>query len=325
VHLLELIDDVLDLSSIETGSLQLPLEATSLDATLDEVVRWVVPLAAKRKVALHVQPSGAWAMAEPRRLRQILANLMSNAVKYNRDAGQVWVGVQAAEADGVAGWELSVRDNGRGLTNDQQSHLYEPFNRLGAEREDIEGRGLGLTTVRHLVQLLGGRLHACSHAGQGSEFRVWLKAAPADAARGSTADRAGRASATRALSVLYIEDNPVNALVVQELVAMRPNFVYACAVDGLSGVAQAQRDKPDLVLVDMQLPDIDGYEVMRRLRALATNAQLIALSANAMPDEATRAKAAGFDDYWTKPIDFNKFLAGLDRLAEARSAQATAQ
>lgn len=101
---------------------------------------------------------------------------------------------------------------------------------------------------------------------------------------------------------------------------MRPNFAFACAVDGLSGVAQALRDKPDLVLVDMQLPDIDGYEVMRRLRGQATNACLIALSANAMPDEATRAKAAGFDDYWTKPIDFDRFLSGLDRLAETRSA-----
>ena len=300
-------------------------EATSLDVTLDEVVRWVAPLAAQRKVALHVQPSGAWALADPRRLRQILANLMSNAVKDNHDAVQVWVDVQAVEADGVAGWELSVRDNGRGLSSDQQAHLYEPFNRLGAEREDIEGRGLGLTTVRHLVQLMGGRLQARSHAGQGSEFRVWLKAASADAVRGGTVDRAGRPGGTQPLSVLYIEDNPVNALVVQELVAMRPNFVYGCAVDGLSGVAQASRDKPDLVLVDMHLPDIDGYEVMRRLRGQATNAQLIALSANAMPDEAIRAKAAGFDDYWTKPIDFNQFLSGLDRLAEARSVQPTVQ
>jgi CheY-like chemotaxis protein len=121
------------------------------------------------------------------------------------------------------------------------------------------------------------------------------------------------------LSVLYIEDNPVNAMVVSELVAMRAGVSLHTAVDGASGVAQALRDPPDLVLVDMQLPDIDGCEVVRRLRGRGCRATLIALSANAVPEEAVRAKAAGFDDYWTKPIDFQQFLNGLDRIAAART------
>jgi CheY-like chemotaxis protein len=121
------------------------------------------------------------------------------------------------------------------------------------------------------------------------------------------------------LSVLYVEDNPVNALVMRELVAMRPNVVLRIVGDGVGGVAAALRDRPDLVLVDMQLPDIDGYEVLRRLREQGSKARLVALSANAMPDAVARARASGFDDYWTKPIDFSQFLDGLDRLADRRA------
>jgi CheY-like chemotaxis protein len=274
-------------------------------------------MAAKRKAVLHLRPSGAVVTGEVRRVRQILANLMTNAVKYG--GGQVWVDAVPLRQNGLDGWEMSVRDDGPGLSTDQQAHLFEPFNRLGAERGDIEGRGLGLMTVHHLAQLLGGRLRVRSAPGQGSEFALWLPAAApsiddAVAARGAPAD-----VADVLLSVLYVEDNPVNAMVVSELVAMRPGVRFGIATDGISGVAQALRDSPDLVLVDMQLPDIDGYEVMRRLRSQGSAATLVALSANAVPEEAARARAAGFDDYWTKPIDFNQFLGGLERIAASRA------
>jgi CheY-like chemotaxis protein/nitrogen-specific signal transduction histidine kinase len=317
-HLLSLIEDVLDLASIEAGTLTVQSAPTSLDEAFDEVRQWVAPMAARRQVGLHLQHSGAVVLGDARRVRQILANLMTNAVKYNHVGGQVWVSAQLRDEAGVAGWALSVRDNGRGLSQEQQAHLFEPFNRLGAEREDIEGRGLGLMTVHHLTQLLGGRLCVQSRPGEGSEFSLWLPSAT----HGTPAGPAVAVAVAAMLSVLYIEDNPVNAMVVSELVAMRAGVSLHTAVDGASGVAQALRDAPDLVLVDMQLPDIDGCEVVRRLRGLGCRATLIALSANAVPEEAVRARAAGFDDYWTKPIDFQQFLNGLDRIAAARTASA---
>jgi PAS domain S-box-containing protein len=323
-HLLSLIEDVLDLASIESGTLPVVLQATSLDAAFDDVHMWLAPLAAQHQVTLHLQPSGGRVLSESRRLRQILANLMTNAVKYNHVGGQVWVGARPVDVHGVAGWELSVRDDGRGLSAAQQAHLFEPFNRLGAERDGIEGRGIGLTTVHHLVVLMGGRLQVHSRSGAGSEFLVWLKCAVTDDAADAP-DRESDAIVAHPgmapLSVLYVEDNPVNLIVVQELLALRPHVSLSCAADGTSGVAKAAQLEPDLVLVDLQLPDIDGYEVLRRLCELGTRATVIALSANAMPDEVARARAAGFDDYWTKPIDFNQFLGGLDRLAAARASR----
>ncbi len=326
-HLLALIGDVLDLAAIEAGTLPITLEAVAIDAALKDVAQWVSALAHSARVALHVEPAHGWVRADARRLRQILANLASNAVKYNNAGGQVWLAARAANDAAGEGWEISVRDNGRGLTPAQCEHLFESFNRLGADREGIEGTGIGLAIVRQLADFMGGRVGVQSEAGRGSSFSVWLPRAEA------TLQHSGRsatptppvlvnAPAPHALSVLYIEDNPVNTILVEELVAMRANVRLSCASDGLSGVARALAERPDLVLIDMQLPDIDGFEVLRRLRAELTLARSvkIALSANGMSDDIARARAAGFDDYWTKPIDFKRFLADLDALA-ARGAQ----
>ena len=269
-HLLSLIDDVLDLAAVEAGALPVALQ----------------PIAAGRGGGRGAAMGGAAgrracadaARASQRRLRacrpraacaRCSANLMTNAIKYNRPGGQVWVAARRLAADGgdgAPGWALSVRDNGRGLSVEQQSHLFEPFNRLGAERDGIEGRGIGLATAQHLVRRMGGQLQVQSRLGEGSEFVVWLpESAAAGAAAGACADTRAPAAAVP-LSMLYVEDNAVNVLVVQELVAMRPNVALHVAADGASGVALALRDRPDLVLVDMQLPDIDGFEVLRRLR-----------------------------------------------------------
>jgi PAS domain S-box-containing protein len=325
-HLLSLIDEVLDLSAVEAGSVPVALQPIALDDAIDEVRQWLAPMAAQRQVVLRVAPSGAWVTADARRLRQILANLVSNAVKYNQPGGQVVVSLRRLVVDGGPGWELAVRDTGRGLSAEQQAHLYEPFNRLGAERDGIEGRGIGLMTVHHLVRLIGGRLQHSSRLGEGNEFRVWLPAA-AQEAEAPVVEVAPAASAAApaadALSVLYVEDNAINVMVVRELVSLRPNITLHVAVDGRSGIDAALQHRPDLVLVDMQLPDMDGHEVLRRLRARQLQACMIALSANAMPDAVQQARAAGFDDYWTKPFDIAQFLAGLDRLAAAPRPCAT--
>jgi PAS domain S-box-containing protein len=315
-HLLSLIDEVLDLSAAEAASQPVALVPVALDEVIDEVRRWLAPLAEQQRVTLRCEPGAAWVLADARRLRQVVANLISNAIKYNRPGGQVDLRLRRLAVDGAPGWELAVRDTGRGLSAEQQAHLFEPFNRLGAEGQGIEGRGIGLATVRHLLGLMGGRLQWHSRVGEGSDFLVWLPvAAPAAAAPLPPALPCATPAAPDApLSALYVEDNAVNVLVVRELLGLRPNVTLHVAADGHSGIEQALRQRPGLVLVDMQLPDMDGHQLLRRLRALGLRVPIVALSANAMPDAVQRARDAGFDDYWTKPIDVAQFLAGVDRL-----------
>ena len=236
--------------------------------------------------------------------------------------------LQPADA-AKTGWELSVRDTGRGFSAAQVALVFEPFNRLGMEHEGIEGTGIGLTIVRDLVQRMGGHISVQSEPGQGSEFRVWWPAAddielPAPPSVQSSLKAVvdpphptGPTALTRPLVMLYIEDNPVNLLLVQELLAQRPHIRLLCAADGTTGVAMALSHLPDVILIDMQLPDFDGLEVLKRLKAVASTAtsRMIALSANAMPDDVNAALAAGFNDYWTKPIDMKKVLEKLDALS----------
>jgi PAS domain S-box-containing protein len=318
-HLLGLIDDVLDLSAVEAGALPLAREPVSLDALLDEVAGWIAPLAERQGVAVEAAATGAWVLGDPRRVRQVLANLLTNAVKYNRAGGRVWWSVHRTDA---GRWSLAVHDDGPGLSAAQRARLFEPFNRLGAERSGVDGVGLGLVVVRRLVEAMGGAVDVADTPRAGMSIRIELPAAPPAAAAPAAAVPAVVAVAPRSAvraALLYIEDNPVNVLLVEELVRLRPGLRFASAPDGASGVAAALAAPPQLVLVDMHLPDIDGLEVLRRLRAAPATrgCRIVALSANAMPEELARARAAGFDDYWTKPIDFGRFLAGLDELLPA--------
>jgi signal transduction histidine kinase/ActR/RegA family two-component response regulator len=327
-HLLALIDDVLDLAAIEAGALPLKIEPVAMHAVLSDVIQWTQPQARARHITLNTEFGPAWVQGDARRVRQIVGNLLSNAVKYNRSPGQVWVVMRSLERAAqrvgetpLAGWELSVRDSGRGLTAAQMAQVFEPFNRLGMEHEGIEGTGIGLTIVRDLVHRMGGHIEVHSEPGQGCEFRVWWpaaqeppQAAPADLQAGAVATSA------QTFSLLYIEDNPVNMLLIQELLVQRPHIRLLCAPDGEAGVVMALANTPDLVLVDMELPDFDGFEVLLRLKAIQnptttqTPQRFIALSANAMPSDVNSALAAGFDDYWTKPIDMKKVLEKLDTM-----------
>ena len=333
-HLLALVDDVLDLAAIEAGSLPILLAPVNVDEVLQEVVQWLGSQAARREVVLHLQTSGGCVMADARRLRQIVANLVNNAVKFNRAGGNVWVGARRQGQGASAAWEITVRDDGRGLSETQQAHLFEAFHRLGAEREGIEGVGLGLAIVRQLTELMEGRIEVISAPGAGSEFRITLRASGESVLAGAVSARPEVPTVTTtmaaaleqeaadgpALTLLYIEDNPVNVILVEGLIALRPKVRLRCAVDGLSGVAMALAELPDVVLIDMQLPDIDGFEVRRQLRAQpALDASLmVALSANGLTEDIARALEAGFDDYWTKPIDFKLFLYRLDALTQQR-------
>jgi hypothetical protein len=312
-HLLSLINDVLDLSGLESGELKLSLQAVDLQALVHQSVPLVESLAAQHGVAIASGALAGIAAADPTRLRQVLINLLSNAIKYNHRGGRV--DVEARTGDGCV--VLSVRDTGRGLTAAQIASLFEPFNRFGAESEGIEGTGIGLTIVKALVEGMGGSIAVVSTPGAGTVFDVTLPVAAAasqiDAPAAAPEPMVDASRRERAGQILYIEDNAVNVLLVEELVRSVGGVAIVSEQTGAAGVARAKVLRPDLVLIDLQLPDFDGFEVLRRLRAdPATRAiACIALSANAMPEDVERGIAAGFADYWTKPIDFSAFLGAL--------------
>ena len=314
-HLLALIDDVLELSSLDSGELKLSLQAVPLAPLVDTTLPLVEWQARAHGVTLDVAGVEGHALADPVRLRQVLLNLLSNGIKYNRQGGRVTV---SAVADG--GWvRLRVEDTGRGLTPEQLRHLFEPFNRLGAERETVSGTGIGLAIVQASVQHMGGTVQVRSAPGAGSVFELNLQrsqppsAMPPPLLAGAPMPPAPLADDRQ---LLYIEDNELNLLIVSEVVRQRPGLKFLSADTGALGLALAREHLPALILLDMQLPDIDGHEVLRQLRADAATAQIrcIAVSANAMPEDIRSARAAGFDDYWTKPLDIRAFQRALDAL-----------
>ncbi|MGZ8258974.1 MAG: PAS domain-containing protein [Caldimonas sp.] len=321
-HLLSLVNDVLDLSGIEAGEIRHSLQPVDLAELVRQSLPLLHSLAAQNGVAIEIGRSEGTARADPTRLRQVLINLLSNAIKYNRPGGRV--SVDSWEAGGEA--MLVVRDTGRGLKPEQIASLFEPFNRFGVESEGIEGTGIGLTIVKSLVDVMAGRIEVSSELGEGTAFRVMLPAAvaPADADTAAKPEVPQLGSAGVAApgsraggTILYIEDNQVNVLLVEELVrSVGEGLEIVSESSGAAGIERAAALRPELVLVDLQLPDFDGYEVLRRLRAdpRTRGIPCVALSANAMPEDVQRGLASGFVDYWTKPIDFAVFIAALQRL-----------
>jgi len=314
-HLLALIDDVLDLSSLESDQLKLDLQAVPMSELLSEALPLVEPLASAHGVSIHSGSIEGVLWGDRTRLRQMMINLLSNAIKYNRPQGRVMVSSQAGKSDVT----FEVQDTGLGMSEEQLAHLFEPFNRLGREREGIEGTGIGLAVVKALATRMQGDVSVSSQPGVGSTFAVRLPRAPQQPAAAETSAPAlpvtRPAMPVRKGSLLYIEDNPINVLLVEELIRMRPGLRLESTSTGQAGVERAATLLPDLILVDIQLPDIDGFEVLHRLKQQTQTAHIdcIALSANAMPADIARATAAGFSDYWTKPIDFGNFLAALDK------------
>jgi signal transduction histidine kinase/CheY-like chemotaxis protein len=329
-HLLSLINDVLDLSQLEGGEVTIELQPVPLPALLQDLLPLVEPLAGEFGVHLRTGGIDAVPLADPTRLRQVLLNLLTNAIKYNRRGGEALI--EASTAQGIV--TLRVADSGRGMSPQQMQHIFEPFNRLGAETLGIEGTGIGLAIVKALVERMGGTVHVESMLDRGSRFELRLRdgrdigparqemASPQAMALAATSRRAGRGG-----TVLYIEDNAVNTLIVSELIGQRGDLKLLTADTGERGLAVAREARPHLVLLDMQLPDIDGFAVFERLRADPRTARIpcIALSANAMRDDVERAMRAGFADYWTKPLDFRTFTASIDALFGTAPSRAAAQ
>jgi PAS domain S-box-containing protein len=322
-HLLAMIGDVLDVSRIEAGSMPLAPQALALRPLVEEACALVAPTARAGGVTLQ-PPSGDAGLhvhADPMRLRQVLANLLSNAVKYNRSGGHARVETSAPDRERV---RIAVVDTGVGLTPQQHGQLFQPFNRLGAERSGVEGTGLGLTITRRLVELMGGSIEVHSEPGQGSVFAVTLPCARqrdvADAPPPSGV--AGFQNEHPAHVVLYAEDNRLNIELVSQLLELRSGCELRVAHNGREAIASARAAPPDLLLIDMHLGDMTGLDVIAALRdepALA-GVPRIALSADALPERQRAAREQGFDDYLTKPVDMAELLGCLDRHLARRRA-----
>ncbi|MEW6707471.1 MAG: ATP-binding protein [Pseudomonadota bacterium] len=317
-HLRTLIDEMLDVSRIESGRMRIDYQDFPLCELLDGVMRMSQPHAQQCRVSLqagYCPQCHVLMHSDPARLRQVMLNLLSNAIKYNRPGG--WVRVEVERDQHFV--HIVVRDNGLGMSPQQKAQLFQPFNRLGREHSGVQGTGIGLVLVRQLIGLMGGEIRVDSEAGQGTTVRVTLPATddrPMAAAPGADADsQAAQEMQPRGL-VLYVEDNPINAILVEQLLTRWPGIQLVVAGDGASGLDRARALRPDVVLLDMQLPDMDGVSVLKALKAdeRTRDIVVVALSASAVPEDVAAARAAGAADYWTKPIDFDAFVRGMRQL-----------
>ena len=317
-YLLDLINEILDLSLIESGKLSLSPEPMALAEVLADCQAMIEPQAQKGGIRVYFpELDGPWLVrADRTRVKQVLVNLLSNAIKYNRVGGRVDLRVTAA-ADGRT--RISLQDTGEGLAADKLVQLFQPFNRLGQEGGAQEGTGIGLVVCKRLVELMNGSIGVDSTVGVGSTFWVELDAtaalhlaaepadiqlaAPAPAVPGSTLR-----------TLLCVEDNPANLMLVQRLLERRPDIRLLSARDGRRGVEMARAFRPEVILMDINLPGISGITALHILAADPATARIpvIALSANAMPRDIEKGKQAGFFHYLTKPIKVGEFMDTLD-------------
>jgi PAS domain S-box-containing protein len=318
-HLLGLINEVLDLASVESGRLDYSIEPVPVWTLISESCDLIRPLASQRGVTLVVEDrTHIHAMADNQRLKQVLLNLLSNGIKYNRQGGKLTISTASAPGGRI---RISVRDTGFGLSEDQIQKLYTPFERLGAGNTTIEGSGLGLALSRRLVSAMNGNLLVESVVGEGCTFHVDL--AEADCASNVTCMPEGdypsiQAETEESLTVLAIEDNPSNLLLLQKIFATRPSVTLLPAVQGSIGLELAKQHLPDLVLLDLNLPDISGSEVLSALRQFPSTANIpvIIVSADVTPRQVERLLSAGAAAYLTKPLDIAEFLRVFDDTIE---------
>ena len=319
-YLLELINEILDLSVIESGKVILSNEPVSLVQVMRECQALIDPQAKKHKISINYFPCdpALFAYADRTRVKQVLINLLSNAVKYNREQGTVEVKCSATPER----IRISIKDSGDGLSADKLAQLFQAFNRLGQEASGEQGTGIGLVVTKKLVEMMGGTIGVESTVGVGSEFWIELvrDATPQLAAAiTQPAKLAPQVQVNTALrTLLYMEDNPANLLLVEQIMEGQPHVRMFSARDGNLGIALARSQLPDVILMDINLPGIDGYEAMAILQKDAATAHIpvIALSANAMQPDIDKGLAAGFFRYLTKPIKLNELLKAVDEALE---------
>ena len=321
-HLLELINEVLDLARIEAGKVEMSFEDISFMSVYEECQSLIEPMAAHKRIDIvTADGSGhetAFLHADFTRLKQALLNLMSNAVKYNRDGGTVTLDVRDT-GEGLV--RISITDTGPGIPKRSLKEIFQPFKRLGAESTKVEGTGIGLTITKQLVEMMNGEIGCESTLGEGSTFWITLPAADCRSEDGADISDSAAANSNKIIPaiaegeklILYVEDNPANLELMELIIDRAPNLKLVSALNGEIGIELARVHKPDVILMDINLPGIDGYEAMARLRAnrLTKNIPIIALSAMAKRKDIEEGEAAGFFSYLTKPIVIEETLQSI--------------
>ncbi len=329
-HLLDLINEILDLAVIEAGTVSLSGESVSLDEVMLECRSMMEPQAQQRGISMTFPEfdNPCWVSSDRTRLKQILINLLSNAIKYNKAQGTVVVDYTVIAPNRI---RINITDTGAGLRPEKLAQLFQPFNRLGQEAGGEEGTGIGLVVTKRLVELMGGAIGVDSTVGTGSVFWIELISAAAPQLAVEGGEAAAHAPphvphGARLRTLLCVEDNPANLKLVEELIARRPDLRLLTAVNGTLGIALARASQPEMILMDVNLPDISGIEAMKILREdpVTAHIPIVALSANAMPRDIRKGLEAGFFRYLTKPIKVSEFMDTLRMALEFAEQRAPA-
>lgn len=318
-HLLALVNEVLDLSRIESGHISITLEPLPVADIIQSCIKQISVLAERRGIQIRCNlQQDCIVLADPIRLKEVLLNLLSNAVKYNREGGRVDVASRRIDDVSI---EVAITDTGPGIPAEFMPRLFRPFERLESAYQGIEGTGIGLALVKRLVEAMDGEIGVASRPDEGSKF--WFTLRSVDFPAQTLPDLSAASPEPRppaeighSHQILYVEDNPSNLKLLQKMLATRPNLELLTAINGTQGLQVAGQRLPELILLDLNLPDMDGFEVLRRLRndADTRHIPVVAVTANALPGDIERGIQAGFADYLTKPIEMISFLTTIERI-----------
>ena len=335
-HLLDLMNEVLDLSAIEAGRLSISCESVALDEVIRETIELVQPLTRERKISLISKWDAAevgFAFADRQRIKQVLLNLLSNAIKYNREAGSVSISCARVMVSSGGGLDspshlirIDITDTGRGISPQDQQRLFQPFQRLSVEHTEIEGTGLGLSLTKRMVELMGGTLSIESTLGQGSTFSIELLSAKApEVNEGEVGAHSFLLDdgADIARTILLVEDNLPNLHLVERILAHRPRIKIVPTIQGRIALQLAREHKPDVVVLDLNLPDMHGREVLARFRSepATRDMPVVIISADATKGQRDRLLGRGAFAYLSKPLDVREFVETINLALKAIPAK----